>query len=61
MQKSMFLTAGSVLALIIATAGGPAFATDPDAALAAMKTQVFSTGPERREGVPRFRHRTHGR
>ena len=36
MRKTMLLTAGSALALMIAAAGGPALAADPDAALAAM-------------------------
>jgi ribose transport system substrate-binding protein len=35
----------SALALLSAFTLGPAYATDPDAALAAMKTQVFSSGP----------------
>ena len=45
MTKFKHLAAGSAIALAFALAVGPAFAGDPDAALAAMKTQVFSTGP----------------
>jgi ribose transport system substrate-binding protein len=45
MTKFKYLAAGSALAVTCALALGPAHATDPDAALAAMKTQVLSTGP----------------
>jgi len=52
MRNTMLLTTGSALALIFTAAGSPAFATDPDAALAAMKSQVFSTGPNGEKASP---------
>jgi ribose transport system substrate-binding protein len=45
MTKSTFFAACSALAISGALISGPAYATDPDAALAAMKSEVFSSGP----------------
>ncbi len=45
MKKLKVFAALSAMALTSALALAPAYATDPDAALAAMKTKVFSTGP----------------
>ena len=46
MTDRNILAAGSALVVALAlSAAGRAYATDPDAALAAMKTQVFSLGP----------------
>ena len=50
-QRNLFATT-SALALLGALALTPAHATDPDAALAAMKTQVFSTGPNGEKASP---------
>jgi ribose transport system substrate-binding protein len=44
MTKAKLLSASATLALICAV-GGPAYATDPDAELAKMKTEVYSAGP----------------
>lgn len=44
MTRTKLLSACAALA-VMCVIGGPAFATDPDAELAKMKTQVFSTGP----------------
>lgn len=52
MRKSTMFAAGSALAVACALALGPACATDPDAALAAMKTKVFSTGPNGEKATP---------
>ena len=45
MKPRNLFAATSAMALLGALALTPAHATDPDAALAAMKSQVFSTGP----------------
>jgi ribose transport system substrate-binding protein len=45
MTKSKYLAAGSALAVAFVLSLGSALAGDPDDALAAMKSQVFSTGP----------------
>jgi ribose transport system substrate-binding protein len=52
MTKPDFFAAASALALVGAVTLGPAYATDPDAALAAMKTQVFSSGPNGEKASP---------
>ena len=52
MKKRNLFAAISALALLGALALTPAHATDPDAALAAMKTQVFSTGPNGEKASP---------
>jgi ribose transport system substrate-binding protein len=52
MKKSAMFAAGSALAVACALALGPAYATDPNAALAAMKTQVFSSGPNGEKATP---------
>jgi len=45
MTKHVLMTSCATLALLGAILSSPAAAADPDAALAAMKTQVFSLGP----------------
>ncbi len=45
MKKHILMAGCASLALLGALAVSPAYAVDPDAALAAMKTQVFSVGP----------------
>jgi ribose transport system substrate-binding protein len=45
MLKYSLSTASAALALCAAFSAGPAWATDPDAALAALKTTVMSLGP----------------
>lgn len=51
MTRNLF-AATSTLALLGALALAPAHAADPDAALAAMKTQVFSSGPNGEKASP---------
>jgi hypothetical protein len=45
MTKRVLMTGCASLALLGAMLSSAVSATDPDAALAAMKTQVFSLGP----------------
>ena len=45
MLKYSLSTASAALALCAALSAGPAWATDPDAAMAALKTTVMSQGP----------------
>jgi ribose transport system substrate-binding protein len=52
MNKLNLLAATSSLALAGALALAPAHATDPNAALAAMKAQVLSTGPNGEQASP---------
>ena len=54
-MKTLNLFAATSALALAGVLALPAHATDPDAALAAMKTQVFSDRPERREGVARLR------
>ena len=45
MNKRMFLGSATAVALFVAGFAAPAFATDPDAALKDLMTQVLSKGP----------------
>ena len=51
MKKHILMAGCASLALLGALAVTPAYAVDPDAALAAMKTQVFSVGPNGEKAV----------
>jgi ribose transport system substrate-binding protein len=52
MTKRVLMTGCASLALLGAMLSSAASATDPDAALAAMKTQVFSLGPNGEKAAP---------
>jgi ribose transport system substrate-binding protein len=52
MNKHILMAGCASLTLLCAVMAGPAYATDPDAALAAMKTQVFSLGPNGEKAAP---------
>jgi ribose transport system substrate-binding protein len=52
MTKRVLMTGCASLALLGAILSSAASATDPDAALAAMKTQVFSLGPNGEKAAP---------
>ena len=52
MTKFNLKTGCAAVALLGALLASPAYALDPDAALAAMKTQVFSLGPNGEKASP---------
>lgn len=52
MTKHQWMTGCATLALLGAIISSPALAGDPDAALAAMKSQVFSLGPNGEKATP---------
>jgi ABC-type sugar transport system substrate-binding protein len=51
-RSSVFAAAGSAFVIACALAAGSAWATDPDAALASMASQVLSTGPNGEKASP---------
>jgi ribose transport system substrate-binding protein len=50
-RSKMLATSSAIVVACLLTAGG-AYATDPDAALQAMKSQVYSTGPNGEKASP---------
>ena len=50
-RSKMLATSSAIVVACFLTAGG-AYATDPDAALRAMKSQVYSTGPNGEKASP---------
>ena len=59
MIRSKMLATGSAIVVACFLTAGGAYATDPDAALQAMKTQVYSTGPNGEKAYARFRGDAH--